>query len=204
MTNTSSRTTTKMTTSQKAIESMRRNLNRPLSRENELHLKLVPEPGVDLEANPADHQEAVRVMQNPDRFLTLQYCRQLTSADKRNPVETPEYSKPGCMPELKRFERTFIRRLAKKDIPFYCVEMFREPGRQVELYIRGESPDMPGYSAHEEGRACDLLHADYGMRLPPRCWEVIGHIGQEIALTQQLPIVWGGMLRPAHWELMPG
>lgn len=130
-------------------------------------------------------------MQNPDRFLTLHYCKQLTSANKR-----------GAIPEIRDFERTFVKRLAKLEIPAYCASMMRTSAEQAHLYVTGESPDMPGHSAHELGQGCDILHSDYGMRLPKLCWQVLGHIGEEVAIQQGNGVLWGGILRPHHWEIL--
>lgn len=139
-------------------------------------------------------------MQNKDRFLTLHYCKLLTSANKRS-VANGEDRISACR-EIKDFERAFIKKLQKLDIPAFCSSMLRTQEEQIQLYVTGQSPDMPGHSAHEIGQACDIYHADYGPSLPTKCWEILGHIGEEIAVSQGTGVLWGGIIRPHHWEIL--
>ena len=191
-----------MTTSQKAMMNMRRSLNRPLTRENELHLGLVNPGRKRPENDPRNVKEAVELLKNPDRFLTLDYCKLVTRADKHDPVYGTDFAKPGCCPEIKKFERAFVKRMAKMGIPVYCSSMWRTRSEQIELYVTGQSPDMPSHSAHEIGQACDLLHADFHDDMPTICWEVFGQVGREISISQQSDVLWGGPLRPHHWEIL--
>lgn len=70
------------------------------------------------------------------------------------------------------------------------------------LYVQGLTEDMPGYSGHEFGQACDIFHADWHADMPDICWKVLGHIGEEIALNQGTGVLWGGLPRPYHWEIL--
>ena len=190
-----------MNTSQKAILAMRK---QNLSRENELHLGREPERPKQLD--PKNLKDALEQMRNPERFRTLKYCKLVTQANKREAktIATDEgiVTRPGCCPEIKRFEKAFVKRMAVLGVPVYCSCMFRTRAQQIELYVTGQSPDMPGHSAHELGQACDLVHADYGKELPKLCWDIFGRVGEEIAISQQSGVIWGGPLRPEHWEIL--
>lgn len=193
-----------MTTTTRAQRAMlMRNPNRVPTRETSLNLGLVNVPLPSGSEQPRNHEEALKLMRNRDRFLTLDYCRKLTMADKRPPFEAAEFSRPGCDPAIKRFERSFVRRLTKLEIPAYCRSMLRSNAEQTMLFVTGQSPDLPGLSAHETGEACDIFVADWEEQLPRLAWELIGHIGEEVAISHGTHIQWGGLARPHHWEISP-
>jgi len=89
-------------------------------------------------------------------------------------------------------------------VPMYAHSVVRTASEQNALYVRGVTKAKAGESPHNCGCAVDLIHGRKAWDLGEKSWEVIGHIGKEIALQAGLKIEWGGDWKfydPAHWEL---
>ncbi|SEQ49391.1 D-alanyl-D-alanine carboxypeptidase [Devosia sp. YR412] len=116
-------------------------------------------------------------------------------------------NRTGAHPDILEFEKRFIRRMAKLDVPMFASEVIRSSQRQEDLYALGHSKARAGQSPHGYGCAVDLVHSVHGWNLDRKAWEVIGHVGQEIVTQAGLAIVslaWGGDWKfydPAHWEI---
>lgn len=113
----------------------------------------------------------------------------------------------GAHPDILEFERVFIRRMSKLGVPMFASEVIRSWKRQEELYALGNSRARGGLSAHQHGCAIDLVHSVKGWNLDKKAWELIGHVGKEVAKQKGLAIVslaWGGdwsFYDPAHWQI---
>lgn len=77
--------------------------------------------------------------------------------------------------------------------------------QNFERARQGHSKAKAGQSAHNYGLAIDLIHGIFGWDIPRESWELIGHIGKEVATQNGLKLVWGGdwktLWDPAHWEV---
>lgn len=111
----------------------------------------------------------------------------------------------GAHPDLLEFERLLVKRLAKLGVPVFASEVWRDKSRQAELYVKGFTKAPPGKSPHQHGMAVDIVHSTKGWELTPRQWQLIGHLGKELAASKGIKITWGGDFKslydPAHWEL---
>lgn len=111
----------------------------------------------------------------------------------------------GADPQILEFEKRFVARMAKLDIPVFAHEMVRSVARQNELYVKGFSRARGGQSPHQIGMAVDIIHSLKAWKLTDRQWSIFGHAGKEIAKQAGIPITWGGDFKslydPAHWEI---
>ncbi|GHA11869.1 hypothetical protein GCM10007989_02770 [Devosia pacifica] len=110
----------------------------------------------------------------------------------------------GSHPDVREFERLFIKRLVKIGVPMFTHECVRSNERQADLLALGHSKAGPGQSAHNFGCAIDLVHSTKAWGLSEKQWALIGHIGKELATQRGFEVVWGGdwnFYDPAHWEL---
>lgn len=127
-------------------------------------------------------------------------------------MQTPKYgeqqhraNRVGADRDIVEFEWRFIRRFQKLDIPMFCDAMVRTAEEQQALVDQKVSKDSPsdGLWPHM-GFAVDLIHGVLGWALPDASWQMIGHIGKEVAAQAGIKVVWGGDWKfydPAHWEL---
>lgn len=107
-------------------------------------------------------------------------------------------------PELLEFERKLIKRARKLGIPLFTHCVFRSAKEQDALFVQGRSKARAGQSPHNYGLAADIVHGTKGWDLTRKQWEIIGHIGKELATQAGIKITWGGdwnFYDPAHWEL---
>lgn len=110
----------------------------------------------------------------------------------------------GAHPDLREFERVFIKRLVKLRLPFYAHNMVRTAREQEELFANGVTKSRGGRSPHNYGMAVDIVHAKRHWDLTKPEWALVGHIGKEVARAKGFKLVWGGewsFYDPAHWEL---
>lgn len=120
-------------------------------------------------------------------------------------------------PIVVKFYRNFQKECAKRGIPMYAFEFYRDKARQTLLRQRGVSKAGPGQSPHNWGLAVDFIHYERLWNLTNKEWEVIGAIGKEVARKMNLKVRWGGdwdsdgipvyrdktehFWDPAHWEI---
>nr|QJB21385.1 MAG: hypothetical protein [Microvirus sp.] len=103
------------------------------------------------------------------------------------------------------FEHKFLSRMDKLGVPMFAHCIVRSMAQQTAVYVQGHSKAKAGQSPHNYGLAIDLIHGIRAWDLPKESWDVIGHIGKEVALQNGIKITWGGdfesLYDPAHWEL---
>jgi hypothetical protein len=109
------------------------------------------------------------------------------------------------VPDILQFEAAFVNECRQQGIPVYAHNMFRTPDEQYDMFVRGVSKnDGSGPYAHM-GFAVDIVHAIHHWNIDRRAWDIMGHIGYEVAFRLNLDMEWGGQWAdpwdPAHWEL---
>jgi hypothetical protein len=109
-----------------------------------------------------------------------------------------------AQPDVLEFERKLIKRCRKLGIPLFAHCVNRSAEEQTRLYVKGVTKANAGESPHNYGCAVDLVHGTKAWGLTRKQWEVIGHLGKELAIQNGLKVTWGGdwsFYDPAHWEL---
>lgn len=113
----------------------------------------------------------------------------------------------GCHPDVIAFARRMVRRMREVDIPFMAQTMLRSQAAHRHLLKRGVTDVAVEDAAHCYGMAVDLVHARQHLMLPAKCWQLVGHVGKEVALQLGVEMIWHGSCDaakpydPAHWEL---
>jgi D-alanyl-D-alanine carboxypeptidase len=162
---------------------------------------------------PVKYREALQGMRDIPFLASRKHQEQHWRANRQG-------AHPGLVGnslwKITGFERMLINRMATLGVPMYANEVVRTPERQAELKKTGMSRAGPGRSPHQYGCAVDLIHAVKGWGLTPQQWQIIGHVGQEIALPYGLKLEWGGDWYdvepdpdddeaigwdPAHWQV---
>lgn len=116
----------------------------------------------------------------------------------------------GAHPEMLRFMRLFVAKMAALGIPVFPAEIVRTAQRQTQLLQDGFSKAPPAKAPHVWGCAVDLVHSVYGWNMSPKQWEFFGHVGKELAKQRTCAVTWGGDWPPikekvgwdpAHWQI---
>lgn len=117
----------------------------------------------------------------------------------------------GAHPQIVEFEEALVKKMAAHGVPMWAHAVVRTKKQQEAAFAGGFSKARFGKSPHNFGCAVDLVHGLLAWGLDPKAWNIIGHIGKELALSKQIAIVWGGDWKrkptdpvgwdPAHWEL---
>lgn len=123
----------------------------------------------------------------------------------------------GADPLICLFSYKVIQSAAKLGIPLFAHTIVRSYDDQASAYVRGVSwtnPDKVPWP--HRAFAVDIIHSQYGwMDNPPipHAWDVVGHIGFNVAQSMDIDIRWGGdwngngrtdderKYDPAHFEL---
>lgn len=103
-----------------------------------------------------------------------------------------------------KFAAAFIKAAHSHGIPCMATEIYRGQDRQNALRAAGKSRAKWGESAHNYGKAVDLVHGTKAWDMTAPQWNLFGIIGKEVARRQKLKMTWGGdwsFYDPAHWEL---
>lgn len=141
------------------------------------------------------YRQALAKIANEDFLKSSRYSEQQMRADRLK-----------AHPDILLFERKLIRRMAELGVPMFAHCVWRTHEDQLKAYKAGNSKATPENAPHCNGVAVDVIHSTRAWALDENAWKLIGHIGKEIAATNNLPITWGGDWRfydPAHWELHP-
>lgn len=150
-------------------------------------------PPKPAEVEPVDYRTALRAIANRDFCHTNEYEMQQWRAERA-----------GAHPDILEFERVFVKRLRKIDVPVFANEVWRSGEAQDEAFKLGRSKAQAGESPHNYGMAVDIIHSMRGWEMSEMSWKILGHMGEEIAQSKGLKITWGGHWKfwdPAHWEL---
>jgi len=117
----------------------------------------------------------------------------------------------GAHPAIVDFSRLLVRRMAALGVPMYPHCVWRDREAQERAYRLGHSKAPWGESPHNFGCAVDIIHSRHLWDLSPRQWQIVGHVGNELADAMGLLLDWGGDWKrypdaqigwdPAHWEL---
>lgn len=146
-------------------------------------------PGLSLDTFAGE----LRAMQNHSFCFSEKYHEQQGRADRT-----------AAQPELLDFVRKFRKVTFKLGIPMFPHCINRGSQEQNRLFKTGRSRARAGESAHNYGAAVDYIHSIKAWNLTRKQWEVIGHVGKEVAKSAGLKMQWGGdwdFYDPAHWEL---
>lgn len=135
----------------------------------------------------------LRAMMDKPFCYSQRYVDQQGRADRKD-----------AHPDLLAFEKRLVARAKKLGVPLFAHCVNRGAKEQNSLYVRGLSKARYGQSAHNYGLAVDIVHGTKAWDLTRRQWDVIGHLGKEVAAAMGIKVVWGGDWKfydPAHWEL---
>lgn len=115
----------------------------------------------------------------------------------------------GAHPVIVEFSTLLVRRMRDKGIPMFPHCIWRDKDEQDRVFRESFSQTQWPNSAHNHGCATDIIHSTKAWDLTPRQWQVVGHVGKELAASKGWKLVWGGLdspgdkfgWDPAHWEL---
>lgn len=144
------------------------------------------------------YQQAIDSMRNDEFFRHPKYTEQQTFA----------YT-VGADPLICEFAGKVVLAAAKLGIPLYAHCIVRTAEEQASAYARGVSRVNPLTTPWpHRAFAVDIIHSTRGwMDKPviPHAWDVIGHLGFNVAKSMQIEVNWGGEFKtlydPAHFEL---
>lgn len=149
-------------------------------------------------ADPATaYPRALAAMRNPAFLKTPKYQEQQAGALRQ-----------GAHPHIVEFAEKLVKRGAQMGIPLFPLCIVRSYEDQMSAYVRGASKDSPadGLWPHM-AFAVDIIHGKLAYMEKPiiyHAWEIIGHLGKEVANSMDIEIEWGGdwpWRDAAHFEL---
>jgi hypothetical protein len=160
-----------------------------------------------------NYQTAMRELMDKPFCSSLKYREQQARSERKGAF----YDKEAKNYPIVIFEAAFIRDLRRRGMPFFAHNMVRTAKQQDKLYKDGKSQRKGGKSAHNYGMAVDIIHSVHGWNIDKLSWEIVGHIGKEVAQRLGIEVRWGGdwnsngvivldddkerFWDPAHWEL---
>ncbi|KGE02473.1 hypothetical protein JL39_02815 [Rhizobium sp. YS-1r] len=141
---------------------------------------------------------AIEAMRNSGFLKTARYQEQQVRA----------YT-VGADPLICEFAGKVVQSAAKLGIPLFAHCIVRTFDEQASAFARGVSKVNPAVQPWpHKAWAVDIVHGTLGwMDKPsiPHAWEVIGHLGYNVAQSMQIDVTWGGTFKrlydPAHFEL---
>ena len=149
-------------------------------------------------ADPAtEYPRALDAMRNAGFLKAPRYQEQQKRANRL-----------GAHPLIVAFADKLVKRGAQMGIPLFPHCIVRTYDEQIAAYTRGASRDSPtdGLWPHKFA-AVDIIHGTLGWMDEPiilHAWEILGHLGKEVANSMDIEIEWGGDWKfrdPAHWEM---
>lgn len=149
-----------------------------------------PEPEYPVTANTLPHQ---RLRVNNAFFTGHTYLRQGERADWQQ-----------CDHRIMRFAAHLVEELRKQGVPMFVHSAFRTREQQSSLVAAGRSKASWPVSAHNQGKAVDIVHSRFAWDMTPEEWAYIGKVGKRVADRLDLEVEWGGDWRfydPAHWQV---
>lgn len=140
---------------------------------------------------PANYRDALRGIADTEFLKTRKYREQQWRAIRTQ-----------ADPQILLFERLLVRRMLKIGVPMFASEVMRGAERQAQLFKEGRSKLTSG--PHMAGMAVDIIHSVRAWDMSKLQWDLIGHVGKDVARSEGLQIKWGGDWKtfydPAHWE----
>ena len=137
---------------------------------------------------------ALRVIQEPEFLRSEAHQAQHWRANR-----------DGADARIRVFEKRFVARMAKLGVPMFCHCMVRTLADQRAAFVQGNSQNDGSRPYPHMAWAVDIVHGTMGWELPREAWQLLGHIGKEVAAQEGLKLVWGGdwkgLWDPAHWEV---
>lgn len=154
-----------------------------------------PETGeVSRDSLPNDMRDALRAIQDPAYMRTPRYELQQWRATRE-----------GGHLLIREFEKAFIKRMKALNVPMYCHCMVRTPNEQGKVFVGGFSNNDGTKPYPHRHCAVDIVHSVFQWGMTKQQWQIIGHIGKEVAKVRGIDITWGGGWNnpydPAHWQL---
>lgn len=141
-----------------------------------------------------DHTQFLRALEARSFLKTVAYSEQQLKANR-----------VGAHPDIVAFEKKFIAKLVKLDIPVYAHNMVRTPAEQEGMWVRGVSRIRGHQPYSHKGCAVDIVHSIHHWNISEGSWKMLGFIGKELAKQNGIEIDWGGDWKdfydPAHWQL---
>lgn len=122
-------------------------------------------------------------------------------------------NREGAHPRILEFEKALVKRFASMGVPLFAHCVVRTPEDQTAAYVAGHSRIKGTDPYPHRAFAVDIIHGVKGWNLPEQSWDLIGHVGFEVAKNLGIGMVWGGdwdgdgdksdqkLYDPAHWEL---
>lgn len=111
----------------------------------------------------------------------------------------------GAHPDIVEFSRCYIKGVAKLGIPLYPHNMVRTPEQQRQLWLDGFSKNDGSKWYPHRAFAVDVVHSTRHWNLSDADWELLVHVGNEVAKAKGIHVVNGSTFKrlwdPAHWEL---
>lgn len=151
---------------------------------------------------PRDMSEALAALVDKEWVNSRQHLDQQARANQT-----------GAHAVIIDFTRLFIAKAGKAGIPLYAHNMVRTSAEQDALFSQGVSKARGGKSPHNFGLAVDIIHARRAWQLSPMEWELLFHMGQQLAAGRGWKLTCGiewdddrsdevyNGWDPAHWEL---
>lgn len=103
------------------------------------------------------------------------------------------------------FADAMVARMAYLGVPMYAHTIVRTRDEQKRVFAEGYSNHDGTKPYVHEHCAVDIVHSKFAWNMTLDQWNVIGHVGKEVARLRGIKIVWGGDWKrpwdPAHWEL---
>lgn len=145
------------------------------------------------------YSQALAGMVDTEFIKTVRYGEQQYRADAL-----------GAHPVIVEFSTLLVRRMRALGVPMFPHCIWRSEAEQERLFKTGFSKVLYPESAHNRGCAVDVVHSLKAWDLTDSQWQIVGHVGRELAASKGWKLVWGGDdpgiydefdWDPAHWEL---
>lgn len=155
-----------------------------------------------------------------DREIIDNYGAALRSIVNRPFLESEKHqeqhwraNREGAHPKILEFEDRLIGRFARLGVPLFAHCVVKTPVEQDAVYVLGTSTIRGVDPYPHKAFAVDIIHGFLGWKMDSKAWDLIGHVGMEVAQSLSIPMTWGGdwdgdgdktdqrLYDPAHWEL---
>lgn len=158
--------------------------------------------------------------ERPESVVEQKYASALDAIRNADFVGSPKYqeqqfraNREGAHPKIIEFADALVARFAKLGVPLFPHCIVRTPADQDAAYALGHSRIKGSGEYPHRFAAVDIIHGTLGWKMSEKSWDLIGHVGFEVAKKVGATLVWGGdwdgdgdihdqkLYDPAHWEL---